>query len=125
MRREPLSRCYRRKFRSLGMVPRARPWSFLYNNEQLERRALAHWRLPALGQRSLALPCEEPLSETLIQMLAAEYLEDCGIKVDTAGSAAEALNKLRLIPGGVDALVVDMGLPDRNGDALVREVRSI
>ena len=63
--------------------------------------------------------------ETLIQMLAAEYLEECGIKVDTAGSAAEALNKLRLIPGGVDALVVDMGLPDRKGDALVREVRSI
>jgi DNA-binding response OmpR family regulator len=52
-------------------------------------------------------------------------LEDCGIKVDTAGSAAEALNKLRLIPGGVDALVVDMGLPDRKGDALVQEVRSI
>ena len=46
MRREPLSRCYRRKFRSPGMVPRARPWSFLYN-EQVERRALAHWRLPA------------------------------------------------------------------------------
>jgi PAS domain S-box-containing protein len=63
--------------------------------------------------------------ETLIQMLATEYLEDCGLKVDTAGSATEALNKLRLIPGGVDALVVDMGLPDRTGDVLVREVRSI
>lgn len=63
--------------------------------------------------------------ETLIQMLATEYLEDCGIKVDTAGSATEALNKLRLIPGGVDALLVDMGLPDRKGDVLVREVRSI
>ena len=63
--------------------------------------------------------------ETLIQMLATEYLEECGIKVDTAGSAAEALNKLRLIPGGVDALVVDMGLPDRKGDVLVQEVRSI
>jgi CheY-like chemotaxis protein len=63
--------------------------------------------------------------ESLIQMLATEYLEECGIKVDTAGSGTEALNKLRLIPGGVDALVVDMGLPDRKGDALVREVRSI
>ena len=63
--------------------------------------------------------------EALIQMLATEYLEECGIKVDTAGSAAEALNKLHLIPGGVDALVVDMGLPDRKGDALVQEVRSI
>ena len=63
--------------------------------------------------------------ELLIQMLATEYLEDCGLKVDTAGSAAEALNKLRLIPGGVDALVIDMGLPDRRGDVLVQEVRSI
>lgn len=63
--------------------------------------------------------------ETLIQMLAKEYLEDCGMKVDTAGSASEALNKLRLVPGGVDALVVDMGLPDRNGDALVQEVRAM
>jgi CheY-like chemotaxis protein len=63
--------------------------------------------------------------ETLIQMLATEYLEEAGLKVDTAVSAAEALNKLRLIPGGADAVIVDMGLPDRKGDALVREIRSI
>jgi signal transduction histidine kinase/CheY-like chemotaxis protein len=63
--------------------------------------------------------------ETLIQMLAMEYLEEAGLKVDTAVSAAEALNKLRLIPGSVDAVIVDMGLPDRKGDALVREIRSI
>jgi PAS domain S-box-containing protein len=63
--------------------------------------------------------------EPLIQMLAKEYLEECAFKVDIASSAAEALNKLRLIPGGVDAMVVDMGLPDSKGDVLVREVRSI
>jgi CheY-like chemotaxis protein len=63
--------------------------------------------------------------EPLIQMLAREYLEECAIKVDVASSAAEALNKLRLIPGGVDAMVIDMGLPDSKGDVLVREVRSI
>jgi PAS domain S-box-containing protein len=63
--------------------------------------------------------------EALIQMLAVEYLEEAGLKVDTAASATEALNKLRLIPGGVDAMVIDMGLPDRQGDALVREVRSL
>ena len=63
--------------------------------------------------------------EPLIQMLAQEYLEECSVKVDLASSAAEALNKLRLIPGGVDAMVIDMGLPDSKGDVLVREVRSI
>lgn len=63
--------------------------------------------------------------EVLIQMLAVEYLEEAGIKVDTATSGTEALNKLRLIPGGVDAVVVDMGLPDRGGDTLVQEIRSM
>jgi CheY-like chemotaxis protein len=63
--------------------------------------------------------------EVLIQMLAVEYLEQAGIKVDTATSAAEALNKLRLIPGGVDAVILDMGLPDRRGDAFVHEIRSV
>ena len=69
--------------------------------------------------------CFSSKTKSLIQMLAIEYLEECGLKVDTAGSAAEAMNKLRLIPGGVDALVIDMGLPDRSGDVLVREMRSI
>ena len=60
----------------------------------------------------------------LIQMLAAEYLERAGFKVDTAGSATEAMNKLALVPGGVDAVIVDIGLPDRRGDVLVREIRA-
>ena len=63
--------------------------------------------------------------EVLIQMLATEYLEEAGFKVDAAGSATEAMNKLRLVPGGVDAVIIDMGLPDRGGDALVCEIRAI
>ena len=35
------------------------------------------------------------------------------------------MNKLRLLPGGVDAVILDIGLPDRGGDALVREIRAI
>jgi PAS domain S-box-containing protein len=63
--------------------------------------------------------------EVLIQMLAVEYLEDAGFKVDTAATAADALNKLQLIPGGVDVAIIDLGLPDRRGDSLVEEIRSM
>lgn len=63
--------------------------------------------------------------EPLIQMLATEFLEEAGFSVDLAGSALEAMNKLGRVPGGADAAVVDVGLPDRQGDALVRELRAI
>ena len=63
--------------------------------------------------------------EALIQMLATDYLEEAGFKVDVAGSATEAMNKLGLVPGGVDAVIIDMRLPDRGGDALFAEIRTI
>jgi len=63
--------------------------------------------------------------EVMIQMLAAQFLQDLGLTVDIAGSATEALNKLQLIPGGPDAVLIDLGLPDRRGDMLLREVRAL
>ncbi|HLH50476.1 MAG TPA: response regulator, partial [Roseiarcus sp.] len=63
--------------------------------------------------------------EALLQLFAADLLEELGFKVDTAGTATEALNKLRLIPGGVDAAIIDIGLPDRKGDALIPELRAL
>jgi PAS domain S-box-containing protein len=63
--------------------------------------------------------------EVLLQMLAIDSLEDRGFKVDVAGTATEAMQKLRLISSGVDAAIVDLGLPDRRGDTLVREIRTI
>jgi CheY-like chemotaxis protein len=62
--------------------------------------------------------------EPLIQMLAVDFLEDAGFKVDTAGSAREALNKLALVSRGFVVIIVDLGLPDQSGDDLVREIRS-
>jgi CheY-like chemotaxis protein len=62
--------------------------------------------------------------EALIQILAADYLETNGFTVHVAGSATEAMNALGKIPGGIDAVVVDMGLPDRRGDVLIREMRA-
>ena len=63
--------------------------------------------------------------EPLIQMLASEFLEDVGLRVDTVGTARGALDKLALVSGGFAAVIVDIGLPDRGGDELVREIRSM
>jgi PAS domain S-box-containing protein len=63
--------------------------------------------------------------EPLIQMLASEYLEDANFQVDVAGSAAEAINKLALVPGSYDAVIIDVGLPDRKGDTLIHEMKAI
>jgi len=63
--------------------------------------------------------------EVLIQMLAAEYLEELGFKSEVAGSASAAKSKLALLKGEVAAVIVDIGLPDATGDALVDELRGI
>jgi signal transduction histidine kinase/DNA-binding response OmpR family regulator len=63
--------------------------------------------------------------EVLIQILTGEFLEDMGIEVETAGSAAEARNILRAMNGKIDAAIIDVGLPDTRGDVLVSELRSI
>jgi CheY-like chemotaxis protein len=63
--------------------------------------------------------------EPLIRMVVVEYLLQAGFEVETAGSATAAMDKLKRIPGGADAMVVDVGLPDRRGESLIREVRAI
>jgi CheY-like chemotaxis protein len=63
--------------------------------------------------------------EILIQMLAVQYLEDAGFIAETADSAAEALAKLQSANGEVSAIILDIGLPDRSGDVLTREIRAI
>jgi DNA-binding NtrC family response regulator len=45
--------------------------------------------------------------------------------VDVAGSAAESINKLALVPGSYDAVVIDVGLPDRKGNTLIDEMKAI
>jgi DNA-binding response OmpR family regulator len=61
----------------------------------------------------------------LLQMLAVESLEEIGFTAQTAGSATDALNKLRLLPDGFDGAVIDIGLPDRKGDVLLGEIRAL
>jgi CheY-like chemotaxis protein len=61
--------------------------------------------------------------EALVQMLAVDCLEELGYRVETAGSATEAMNKIRLFNGQIDLAIIDIGLPDRKGDVLVNELR--
>lgn len=50
------------------------------------------------------------------------YLERKGCRVTTAGSLAEAVDRLRL--GGADVLIADIGLPDGNGWELLHRLRT-
>jgi CheY-like chemotaxis protein len=63
--------------------------------------------------------------EVLIQMIAVEYLEEFGLRIATAGSATEAMSVLKRIKDDVCAAIIDVGLPDRRGDALVDEMRAV
>jgi CheY-like chemotaxis protein len=63
--------------------------------------------------------------EALVQMVACDHLEDLGFQPEAAGTATEALSKLKQMNGDVAAAIVDVGLPDRRGDVLVGEIRAI
>jgi len=63
--------------------------------------------------------------EIFIQMLAGDYLEQLGYKVDTAGNAAEALSKAKLLNGELAFAMIDLGLPDVGGEVLARELRAL
>lgn len=62
--------------------------------------------------------------EVLVQMVVSEQLRELGYRVDTAGSATEAINKIKLL-NDVAVAIVDIGLPDRKGDVLVGELRAL
>jgi CheY-like chemotaxis protein len=65
--------------------------------------------------------------EALVRLLAAEDLRALGHEVEEAGDAAEALAAVAAAADGAgfDAAVVDLGLPDRPGEELVRELRRL
>jgi two-component system CheB/CheR fusion protein len=60
-----------------------------------------------------------------IQQLFKIALEDYGVEVTEVGSASEALSALRANPGGYDVLLSDIGLPEEDGYALIRQVREL
>jgi len=61
--------------------------------------------------------------ESLIAMLAVDLLEQAGHAVTLAGAAAPAIELAR--SGGFDVAVVDIGLPDATGAAVVRDLLAV
>lgn len=61
--------------------------------------------------------------EMLVRMFAVDALEDSGFQVLQAGDAAEAMAALAKAES-LQAVIVDMGLPDRSGDQLAAEMRA-
>ncbi|MEI9964765.1 MAG: response regulator [Caulobacteraceae bacterium] len=63
--------------------------------------------------------------EALVRMVVVDLLESLGFQVEEAASAAEALEKMRRGPSRMSAAIVDLGLPDRRGDALAADMRAM
>jgi CheY-like chemotaxis protein len=60
--------------------------------------------------------------EPLICMVTAELLGDAGFEVEEAATGNEAMTKL---VGHFAAAIIDLGLPDRPGDVLAKDVRRL
>ena len=61
--------------------------------------------------------------EPLIRLFVADTLQDAGFRVEEAASASEAAAWLVTDAAPLAAAVIDLGLPDRRGDALAAELR--
>jgi len=63
--------------------------------------------------------------EALVRMFAVDALEDAGFAIAEAATATEAMKLLQIASEPIRAVVVDLGLPDRPGDQLAAEMRSL
>jgi DNA-binding response OmpR family regulator len=61
--------------------------------------------------------------EAMLRMAAADLLEEMGFRVETAGSAREATARVNHSSADYDAVIIDLGLPDRSGAELAHEIR--
>ncbi len=63
--------------------------------------------------------------ESLVAMVAIDALDELGFRVLEAASAAQALQLAKDNKDTIDVALVDLGLPDRPGEALVDDLRSL
>ena len=63
--------------------------------------------------------------EALVRMIAVDTLMDAGYEVEEAATASEAIARMTSGTARFDAALLDLGLPDRKGDDLARELWAI
>jgi DNA-binding response OmpR family regulator len=63
--------------------------------------------------------------EAMVRMMVGQGLRDYGYEPEEAATAAEAVELVRAASRRFDAVIVDLGLPDRRGDALMDELREL
>jgi signal transduction histidine kinase/CheY-like chemotaxis protein len=83
-------------------------------------------KVTELLDQNSSVPCVLVVEdEALVRMVAVASLQDEGFEVMEAMSAGEALSKVKFIAGRLDAAIIDIGLPDKKGDVLAREIRQL
>jgi len=60
-----------------------------------------------------------------VRRVIVDALTELGYRVEEAATAMEAANRIRSAGGYIDAVVIDIGLPDRRGDTLAAELRAL
>jgi signal transduction histidine kinase/ActR/RegA family two-component response regulator len=84
-----------------------------------ENRRRARPKLPRLTGATVLFVDDHPEARSLAEMVFGQ----CGARVVTAGTVEEALHSLSsFVP---DVLISDIGLPDKDGYELIRNVRSL
>lgn len=73
------------------------------------------------SRRKVLLVEDEPF----VALVAQQILEDEGFDVHVAASGADAMAIVKGLGSSIRAALVDFGLPDMRGDALVEQLRAI
>jgi CheY-like chemotaxis protein len=63
--------------------------------------------------------------ESLVAMMASDSLSELGFDVVEASSARAALDRIGAETGQFEFAVVDLGLPDRPGEELIAEIKTL
>ena len=94
------------------------------NNENAASRAPTADAKSLLQSASPATTVLVVEDETLVSFFIRTVLEERGLQVAVAATAAEALQLIEKLGSGLGAAIIDVGLPDTPGDQLVALIRA-